>query len=62
MPDICDMAQDIIEQELERNLAKTKEPYALPEGKSADCDLCGEWSSRTIDGVCAPCRDFYHLP
>lgn len=30
-------------------------------GKPGDCDTCGEWSGRLIDGECAPCRD-RHLP
>lgn len=29
----------------------------LPPGKPGECDLCGEWSGRLIDGACAPCRD-----
>lgn len=33
----------------------------LEEGKEGECDLCGEWSGRLIKGVCAPCRDKYHL-
>jgi len=31
--------------------------YEIPEGKPGDCDECGEWSSRLIDGMCVPCRD-----
>ena len=24
-----------------------------------ECDLCGEWASHLVGGVCAPCRDKY---
>jgi len=24
--------------------------------QEGSCDLCGEWSSRLLDGVCPPCR------
>lgn len=33
----------------------------LDPGCEGDCDLCGEWTSRLIDGACAPCRDRYKL-
>lgn len=61
MADIADMAQDQIEQEDERNRRKIPAHFELPPGKAGDCDLCGRWSSRLIDGVCAPCRDRYKL-
>lgn len=35
---------------------------AMPVGKQGDCDLCGEWSGRLVEGVCAPCRDLHKLP
>jgi len=34
----------------------------IPKGKPGDCDLCGEWFSRLVDGACARCRDKYKLP
>lgn len=37
-------------------------PYELPVGKAGDCEVCGEWSSRLIEVVCAACRDRLHLP
>lgn len=33
-----------------------------PVGEPGDCDLCGEWSGRLVDGACASCRDLYRLP
>jgi hypothetical protein len=35
---------------------------SIPVGKQGQCDLCGEWSGRLVNGACAPCRDFYKLP
>lgn len=35
---------------------------AIPAGTPGDCDLCGEWSQRLVNGACAPCRDKYRLP
>ena len=54
MADEVDIANDKIEKEMEARLAKR---YDIPPGKPGDCDLCGEWSGRLIDGACAPCRD-----
>ena len=33
----------------------------LDPGYAGDCDMCGEWSGRLINGACAPCRDKYKL-
>ena len=32
---------------------------AIPEGNPGECDGCGEWSGRLVDGYCSPCRDKY---
>lgn len=29
--------------------------------KTGDCDVCGEWASELITGMCTPCRDKYDL-
>lgn len=34
----------------------------MPVGQPGDCDLCGEWSARLVNGACASCRDRYKLP
>ena len=63
MTDIVDIASERMEQETERRLAEiAAKAVAIPPGKPGDCDLCGEWSGRLVDGVCAPCRDRYRLP
>jgi hypothetical protein len=35
---------------------------AMPVGRPGECDLCGEWSGRLVNGACAPCRDRRGLP
>lgn len=39
-----------------------KKAAAIPVGRPGDCDFCGEWSGRLVDGACAPCRDLHKLP
>lgn len=31
----------------------------MPAGNPGECDGCGEWSGRLVDGYCCPCRDKY---
>lgn len=60
MADDIDRAQERIETELEAAIKAARGD--IPPGKQGECDLCGEWSGRLIQGVCAPCRDKYKLP
>ena len=46
----------------EREAAIRRAAAQIPEGTPGDCEICGEWSARLVDGVCAPCRDRYRLP
>ena len=39
-----------------------RDKAVLATGKPGDCDFCGDWSGRLIEGVCAPCRDKRGLP
>jgi hypothetical protein len=50
-------------QEIERSLAESIRHASkkLEPGSPGDCDLCGEWTGRLINGACAPCRDKYKL-
>ncbi len=57
--DEVDLANDQAEKRLELLIKRASKP--LQKGVPGDCDLCGEWSGRLIDGVCAPCRDRYKL-
>ena len=58
MADEADIAQHQEENHRQAALSK-RQPYELPKGTPGDCDLCGNWSGRLVDGECAPCRDKY---
>jgi len=58
MSDAIDHANDTAEQQLALAIAKRK-PFTLDEGKPGDCDFCGEWFGRLVDGACVPCRNKY---
>lgn len=57
--DRAQVDEDMQEDAKARRRASTT--YEIPKGEPGDCDMCGEWSARLIDGVCAPCRDRYRL-
>jgi len=61
MADDADKAQVVIDEARERQVAEICSQQ-LTKGKPGDCDLCGHWSGRLVNGVCAPCRDKYGLP
>ena len=56
--DDADRADLQIEQQLEANIAAAR-GVPLARGVEGECDLCGEWSGRLVEGLCAPCRDYY---
>lgn len=61
--DDIDRQQERDEQWDEASIGRIRAQAAkIPEGKPGDCELCGEWSVRLVNGVCAPCRDRYKLP
>lgn len=63
MADDIDRAQAQSEQSLAAAEAAARYRAAhIPPGRPGDCDFCGEWSARLVDGACAPCRDRLHLP
>ena len=59
MADIADDAQTYIEAELEASIRACRGD--IPPGQPGECELCGEWSGRLINGACAPCRDKYGI-
>ena len=63
MMDTIDIAQQR-EEENRQDALETAQRRAhdIAPGVPGDCDLCGFWSGRLLAGVCAPCRDRYHLP
>ena len=58
-----DFAAEISQEHVDHSVAEIRRQAAKIEaGVPGDCDLCGEWSARLINGACAPCRDKYKLP
>lgn len=63
MADPADEADIHIENErLEREWRIREQVSKMPKGEPGDCDICGHWSGRLVQGACAPCRDKYNLP
>lgn len=63
MSDPADEANDHIEREEAAALREIQARRAAqPKGIPGECDLCGEFMLRLVDGACAPCRDRYKLP
>lgn len=63
MADEADLANDRAMEDTQRALDAARRAAALiPSGTAGDCDFCGEWTSRLVDGACAPCRDARRLP
>ena len=61
--DVIDQGNARAEQMLEASIAEARyQAEQIPPGHPGDCDLCGEWSGRLVNGVCAPCRDRHRLP
>lgn len=60
MADEADRANDYAQAALDAAIQNNSK--SLPPGVEGDCELCGEWSGRLVDGACAPCRDRYKLP
>lgn len=61
--DVIDRGNARAEQILDAAIAEVRyQAKAIPAGEPGDCELCGEWSGRLVNGVCAPCRDRYRLP
>jgi hypothetical protein len=58
--DEIDLAQE--REEIATRDAIRRHSKEIQPGVPGDCEMCGEWSSRLIEGACAPCRDRYKLP
>ena len=63
MADKADDAQAVAEMMTEAAIKKVLMGGRkdTPAGVQGECDLCGEWSGRLVEGACAPCRDHYGL-
>lgn len=61
MADEFDRASELEEQH--RQLALANRPaFELTPGTPGECEICGYWSGRLVQGACAPCRDQFKLP
>jgi hypothetical protein len=57
--DDVDVANDQAQQRLDILIKQARKPLA--KGEPGECTLCGEYSGRLVESVCAPCRDRYKL-
>jgi len=56
MADDIDRANDYIESWLEERI-RERGVAEIPKGKPGECDWCGIYNKRLINGYCARCRD-----
>lgn len=60
--DDADIAEERARLALEADVMKVRKAAAtMPAGTPGECDLCGEWSGRLVNGACAPCRDRFKM-
>lgn len=58
MADDADRADMSIESVIDWRVSEaTRKAASIPAGEPGDCDFCGEWSGRLVNGACSPCRD-----
>lgn len=61
MSDEIDKANDAHETIKDSEIRRIRKAAQLEKGEEGECELCGEFSKRLINDVCAPCRDKYKL-
>lgn len=59
MADAADRAQQTTDLITNNQINNARADIAP--GKPGECDDCGEWTGRLIEGICAPCRDMNEL-
>lgn len=58
MADEVDVANTIRDEiEADQVAAIRRKAAAIPAGEPGDCESCGEYFTRTVDGHCGRCRD-----
>ena len=62
MTDEVDIANDRAAITTDKAVDEIRKKAKLAPGIEGECELCGEWMLRLINGACAPCRDRYKLP
>jgi hypothetical protein len=62
MSDEADRADYFIESVIDDHVKEAMRKAAeIPKGNPGECDGCGEWFGRLVDGYCGRCRDRYNL-
>lgn len=58
MPDLADIAQEIILVDTDNGVNAARRDLAqMPAGEPGECEVCLDDSPRLVGGKCAPCRD-----
>lgn len=62
MSDEADRAQDLERMSNEDALRAAREKaQAMPTGEPGECEWCGEYFARLVNGACGRCRDKWKL-
>lgn len=62
MADEADRAEYFIESVIDDHVKEAmRKASDIPIGNPGDCDGCGEYFSRLVNGMCGFCRDKYGL-
>ena len=60
--DLIDRADYFIESVIDDHVKDAmRRASEIPAGNSGDCDICGEYFSRLVNGCCGFCRDKFKI-
>ena len=60
--DVIDASDYYIESVIDDGVAEAmRKAAAIPIGNPGECDGCGEYNGRLVNGHCSPCRDRYGI-
>lgn len=60
MADEADRADFYIENVIDDHVKEAmRKALEIPVGNPGECELCGEYSGRLVNGAFSPCRDRY---
>ncbi len=57
--DDADRAEKHSQEALDRSIEAAR--GEVQEGRPGDCEICGEWFGRLVNGVCVLCREKYGM-
>lgn len=61
--DVLDLAARNTDRERSFEVAEIRKRAAsIPVGEPGDCEECGQYFTRTVDGYCGRCRDLLGRP